>query len=117
MRIRNLVAKQNQIQVIQKYIRNKQYDACYIRYDFSDPGFIGLLKQIRKVCPKIALELPTYPYEDENKYNILSEVITSFKHTNQHTTVISITAADIPYRIDSSVKGLPDGRYVNIVTP
>ncbi|MGM9681680.1 MAG: hypothetical protein ACI3XR_09270, partial [Eubacteriales bacterium] len=73
-RFRNLMAKQNQIRATQEYIHNKQYDACYIRYDFSDPGFIGLLKGIRTVCPRIALELPTYPYEEENKYGVLSKV-------------------------------------------
>lgn len=73
-RLRSLLDKQNQIRDIKAYIRDRKYDACYIRYDFSDPGFIGLLKALKKVCPKIALELPTYPYEDENKYGLLSKM-------------------------------------------
>lgn len=72
-RLQNLMAKQKQFRDIKKYIQNKQYDACFIRYDFSDPGFIKLLKALRRVCPKIALELPTYPYEEENKYGLLSK--------------------------------------------
>ncbi|MBQ2775355.1 MAG: hypothetical protein IJF40_05665 [Clostridia bacterium] len=72
-RARNLIDKHNQINDIKKYIKNKSYDACYIRYDFSDSDFIGLLKDIKKVCPKIGLELPTYPYDDENKYGLMSK--------------------------------------------
>lgn len=71
-RIRNLLAKQKQIHDLKKYLQTEQYDVCYIRYEFSDPGFLGLLKALRKVCPKIVLELPTYPYEEENNDNILS---------------------------------------------
>ena len=71
--IRSVLDKQLQIQDIKGYIRGRTYDACYIRYDFSDPGFIGLLKEIRRVCPRIALEVPTYPYEEENKYGVLSK--------------------------------------------
>lgn len=72
-RLRNLMDKQSQIRDILSYIADKQYDACYIRYDFSDPSFIRLLKKLRPRCGKIALELPTYPYEDENKYGLLSK--------------------------------------------
>lgn len=72
-RLSNLMDKHRQIQDIESYIRNQSYDACYIRYDFSDPSFISLLKKLRKHCGKIALELPTYPYEDENKYGLLSK--------------------------------------------
>ena len=48
-RLRSLLDKQKQIRDIKAYIRGKKYDACYIRYDFSDPGFIGLLKELKKV--------------------------------------------------------------------
>lgn len=72
--IRTVLDKSNQIRDMKAYIRDKRYDACYIRYDFSDPGFISLLKQIRKVCPKIALELPTYPYEAENQARLVSRL-------------------------------------------
>ena len=72
-RIENLFAKQYQIQDIIAHTNNLQYDACYIRYDFSDHGFISLLKVLRKHCGKIALELPTYPYEEENSSGFLSK--------------------------------------------
>lgn len=72
--VRSVLDKQYQIRDIQTYLQDKHYDACYIRYDFSDPGFIGLLKALRKRCSVICLELPTYPYEDENKYGVLSKM-------------------------------------------
>lgn len=65
-RLQNFTAKQAQIQAIRMYIRDKQYDACYIRYDFADPAFLNLLACIHTACPRILLELPTYPYEGEN---------------------------------------------------
>lgn len=70
--VRSLLDKQNQIRDMKAYIQDKHYDACYIRYDFSDPGFISLLKALKKVCNRIALELPTYPYEDENRARLVS---------------------------------------------
>ena len=72
--LRSVLDKQNQVRDIKAFIRGKSYDACYIRYDFSDPGFISLLKTIRTSCPKVALELPTYPYEDENRTRALSRI-------------------------------------------
>lgn len=72
--IRSVLDKQNQMRDIKAYVQNESYDACYIRYDFSDPGFIDLLSTIRKSCPKIGLELPTYPYEDENRAKLLSRM-------------------------------------------
>ena len=72
--VRSVLDKQYQIGDIGKYLEGKIYDACYIRYDFSDPGFIGLLKNLKKVCKKIALELPTYPYDEENSATFLSRM-------------------------------------------
>lgn len=72
--VKSVTDKQNQIRDIIDFVKDKQYDACYVRYDFSDSGFIKLMKALRKCCGKIVLELPTYPYEDENKYGILSRM-------------------------------------------
>lgn len=74
VRVRNLIDKHSQIADIKGYIKNKNYDACYIRYDFSDRDFISLLKLLKVHCKKIVLELPTYPYDEENKYGIGSKV-------------------------------------------
>lgn len=73
-RLRNLIAKQKQIHDLKMFLHNQSYDACYIRYEFSDPGFLNLLRTLRKSCSQIILELPTYPYEDENRDNFLSRM-------------------------------------------
>lgn len=73
-RYRNLLAKEKQVHDLKKYLRSEHYDVCYIRYEFSDPGFLGLLKVLRRSCKKIVLELPTYPYEDENRDGVLSRM-------------------------------------------
>ena len=72
--VRSVLDKQYQMLDIKSYVKDKQYDACYIRYDFSDLGFVSLLKQLKMICGKIVLELPTYPYDDENKKNVLSRM-------------------------------------------
>ena len=92
--VRSVLDKQHQMLDIKAYVRDKQYDACYIRYDFSDMGFILLLKQLKMICGKIVLELPTYPYDDENKKKLLSRVklavdIYYRKHLHNYVDYIS----------------------------
>jgi len=72
--VRSILDKQYQIRDIETYLKGKTYDACYIRYDFSDPGFIGLLKRLKKACGKIVVEFPTYPYDEENSATFLSRM-------------------------------------------
>lgn len=72
--LRSVLDKQYQIRDIETYLKGKTYDACYIRYDFSDPGFTGLLKNLKNVCEKIAVEFPTYPYDEENSATFLSRM-------------------------------------------
>lgn len=72
--VRSVLDKQYQMKDIAGYVNDKRYDACYIRYDFSDAGFINLLKILKPRCGKIVLELPTFPYDDENKKTLLSRV-------------------------------------------
>lgn len=73
-RARNIIDKHYQIVDTKKFIKNRSYDVCYIRYDFSDGDFTSLLKKLRPNCKKIVLELPTYPYDEENKYGIMSRL-------------------------------------------
>lgn len=73
-KLHNLLDKRHQISDTVRYLKDKRYDACYVRYDFSDPGFLKLLKGVRSICPVTALELPTYPYEHENSIGVLNRV-------------------------------------------
>lgn len=49
-----------------RYIREKQISFVYIRYYHnSNPFTIHFLKAIKKLGVKVALEIPTYPYDQE----------------------------------------------------
>jgi len=73
-RLRSIVDKHHQVSDLIGWLSGQRYDACYIRYDFSDPDFLRLLRVLRPRCGKIVLELPTYPYEGENKYGLASRM-------------------------------------------
>lgn len=73
-KLQNLQAKHAQMKAVCNYVEGKEYDACYIRYDFSDASFVHMLRGIRLHCKRIALELPTYPYEAENSIGLLNKI-------------------------------------------
>lgn len=54
---------------VYKLIEKEKYDLIYIRYpQAAMPFFNNFLKKIKEnVGSKIVLEIPTYPYDDENK--------------------------------------------------
>ena len=54
---------------IAKYLKDKNYDAAYIRYfGRTDPWFLDVLKTLKKNNVKILVEIPTYPYDKEKKW-------------------------------------------------
>ena len=73
-RLRSLLDKHHQIHDLLRWLHDKHFDACYIRYDFSDPDFLRLLRKLRPRCRRIVLEIPTYPYEGENRYGLASRL-------------------------------------------
>ena len=73
-KVQNLLSKRNQMWAVCQYVKEKKYDACYIRYDFSDASFIKMLDCLHPQCKKIVLELPTYPYEAENSVGVLNKI-------------------------------------------
>jgi len=73
-KLKNLFSKYYQMKEIRKYVLDKKFDVCYIRYDFSDSKFIKMLSSIKKSCKKVILELPTYPYESENSIGLLNKL-------------------------------------------
>ncbi len=74
--------KNTQIKVLIDYLSDKSYDFCYIRYDLCTFNFLKLLKAIKKVCPRIFVEIATYPYDKEylgilNKGRMIYDSITA----------------------------------------
>lgn len=64
-KLQPLTDKNTQMAVVAAYVADKQYDFCYIRYDLCTQKFITMLRAIKAVCPKIFIEIPTYPYDLE----------------------------------------------------
>lgn len=66
-----------------RYIREKQISFLYIRYYHNaNPFTIHFLKAIKKLGTKVALEIPTYPYDQEfidQKLNLIIDKL--FRHT------------------------------------
>ncbi|MBR4017444.1 MAG: hypothetical protein IKK11_06500 [Oscillospiraceae bacterium] len=50
---------------IRKYVQDKHFSLCYIRYDLSTPDFLKTVKALKRVCDKIVIEIATYPYQKE----------------------------------------------------
>jgi glycosyltransferase involved in cell wall biosynthesis len=49
-----------------EHIKNSEIDLIYIRYThFANPFFIQFLKKVKKLNVTIALEIPTFPYDNE----------------------------------------------------
>lgn len=69
-----VVAKWRQCLDIISFIKDRSYDACYVRYEFSDGFLIKMLSRLSKKCSRIALELPTWPYEGELSDSKLGKV-------------------------------------------
>lgn len=51
--------------VFAKYLKNKQYDAVYIRHCVISPLYIKLLSVLSQNSNKLVIEIPTYPYDKE----------------------------------------------------
>lgn len=61
------------------YLKTHSYDAYYIRYGFSDFGFLKSLKNIKQHGnTKVIVEIPSYPYDAELKINFPYKIILLF---------------------------------------
>lgn len=62
---RGLVIRKSVCNSVAQYIRDKNYNAVYIRYCFAEESFISLLKSFKNKSDKVVVEIPTYPYDKE----------------------------------------------------
>lgn len=49
--------------------RERQYDVFYFRYMMCDGWLYRALRDIKATGPRMVAEIPTYPYDDENRRN------------------------------------------------
>lgn len=52
-----------------KVCAENNIDLCYIRYPLADFAFMSMIKKLHKIC-KVVVEIPTYPYDNENIGNV-----------------------------------------------
>ena len=64
-KLQPLTDKNTQMATVARYVADKAFDFCYIRYDLCTGKFLSMLRAVRRVCPRIFLEIPTYPYDRE----------------------------------------------------
>lgn len=57
-----------------KMIASQGFQYIYIRYPYSDPSFIFLLRSLYKIKCKIVIEIPTYPYYRNHDGNLMGYV-------------------------------------------
>ena len=106
-KLQPLFDKYNQLDDIISFIKGKKYEFCYIRFDLCSAKFIHVIEEIKKVCPKIYIEIPTYPYDKEyvgwfNKCRMLIDSIYAKRLKDIVNRVISFY--DIP---NNSFYGVP----------
>lgn len=111
---------------IRKYLINHKYDVAYIRYPIIDFVVFHALKQIRKSCDKVIIEIPSYPLEIE-KANLKRKAlycIDSILHKkcvylvdeifyvgNKSLKIFGCDAIQIPNGIPEKIKELESTGY------
>ena len=64
--LRAKLEKRVSLSDITRYIRHEGVEFLYIRHDHNaSPVLIGWLRKVKKLGVRIALEIPTYPYDAE----------------------------------------------------
>lgn len=64
--VKGKILKRIEFKSIANYVRDNNIDFIYLRYDHNaNPFTIKLVKQLKKSGAKIAMEIPTYPYDQE----------------------------------------------------
>lgn len=66
--IKGKILKRTEFKSIINYCKKEQIDYVYIRYDHNaNPFTIRFIKRLKQVVKRIAMEIPTYPYDLEYK--------------------------------------------------
>jgi len=64
--LRAKLAKRMRYGGVTRYIREQGIDFLYVRYDHNaNPALVGWFARVRRLGVRIALEIPTYPYDRE----------------------------------------------------
>lgn len=105
-RVQNVLDKHCQIRDILHATSRERYDACYIRFDLASPEFLRLLRGLKRVCERIDIEIPTYPYAQEYAGRL----------NRLRLAVDAACGKRLPEYVDRIISfyGIPGGRYQGI---
>lgn len=81
----------------------KKVEIIYIRYPGSTKSFIKLLRNLKKNHIKIYIEIPTYPYDQELKKNIIFKITDKYYRRN----LIKYVEKIITYSEDEKIWNIP----------
>lgn len=95
-----------------KLVEESSYQCMYIRYPRSDALFLALLKKAKKQGVRIAMEIPTYPYDLEGHETFKGRIINGmdrFFRKYLHRYVDRI----VTYSDDREIFGVPTLNTIN----
>lgn len=108
----NRVNRRRALYKVVKKLSEDYYDNVYIRYPFSDYGFISMIKKLKKLGSNIVVEIPTYPYDIElfkSLRNFIKIVIDAIFRRNLKKYVDRI----ITYSKDNNIYGIKTIKTIN----
>ncbi|MGG0788106.1 glycosyltransferase [Peribacillus simplex] len=101
--------------VIANWVKKNEINHCYFRYHLSDPFFILMLKRLNKLNVNILIEVPTYPYDNEFKYqSVIHKVFLKIDKIFRKN-IAKYSDLAITYNDYDLVLGLPAVRIENSI--
>ncbi|BBE30178.1 glycosyl transferase [Tepiditoga spiralis] len=101
----NVEKRMKMYKILNNYTMNHNIDILYIRYPSTDPNFISFLKKQKKENRKVFLELPTYPFKNEDK-SLKAFVIKSIESLNNFNLKKYVDYI-VTFSNHKKIKGIP----------
>lgn len=99
--------------IFAKHLSKREYDAVYIRHCVVSPSYLRLLAILRKTCKKVAVEIPTYPYDIELKKGGLPVKIAGYMDQILRGNMKKYVDKVITYSNDNNIFGIDTIKTVN----
>ena len=93
--------------LLPKVAERNGIDVCYIRYPLAGWAFMRMIKGLHKVC-KVVVEIPTYPYDQQNKSNHNPVALFDFFQDKLNRVKLKkYVDYIVTYSDDQSIYGIP----------
>lgn len=98
-------------------IKNCKYDVVYLRYvALATPYFLSFLKKLKKYNIINLLEIPTYPYDGEFKFDSLRRVYTTCRERICRNLMFPYVDKFITFSKYNKIFGIPTIRISNAIS-